>query len=340
MKLAARKSLRIVIEVALLGILVLVFVRVLNFSRLQEYVSLITFQVFAGVIVFQLAILFLHAVQWDLILREAGIGRGLWRTFWARVSGFALTYLTPSITFGGEPMRASLYKDAGMSYQTLYATVALDKYIELITKLPCIAVGFSFLVFLAHPSMALILISGCLFLAFSGFFIFLLVKVFAGGQFMVRFFSRLVSPLERLKPQVATRVTRAIAGFSDNLHAIVRRKRSFYLATLTGCAIAVIEVFQTWYILGVLHYPNLPDSFAIYATVLIQHAMAVLPGNLGSMEAAHLFIFNILGIGSTRSLVYTIILRLGQSTMVLLGIMNILFRRIEVRVRNAGRLPD
>ena len=84
-------------------------------------------------------------------------------------------------------------------------------------------------------------------------------------------------------------------------------------------------------------HQSLPHSFVIYATVLIQHVIAILPGNLGGMEATHLFIFNVLGIGSTRSFVYTIILRIGQLTMVLLGILHILFRRIrKVRARKTA----
>jgi len=45
--------------------------------------------------------------------------------------------------FGGEPVRASLYKSGQMSYKNIYATIALDKYIELAGKIPCILVGFA-----------------------------------------------------------------------------------------------------------------------------------------------------------------------------------------------------
>jgi len=236
-------------------------------------------------------------------------------------------------------VRASLYKDAGMSYQNIYATVVLDKYIELLTKLPCIAAGFSFLIFLAHPGIALILVAGILLLAFSGFFIFIMVKLFAREKFIVKVFARLLLPLERLNPPIFAKVIQVIAEFSTSLNAIIRRKRTFYLAVLTGVAITLIEVFQTYYILGVLNHWNLMHSFVIYATVLIQHVVSILPGNLGGMEATHLFIFNVLDIGSTRSLVYTIILRLGQLTMVLLGVSNLLVRHVEkIRVRGDSRL--
>ena len=100
------------------------------------------------------------------------------------------------------------------------------------------------------------------------------------------------------------------------------------LAMLTGIVIAVIEVFQTFYILGVLGHHSLPHSFVIYASVLIQHVIAILPepGRHGGDASFHL---HHPGHWSTRSFVYTIILRIGQLTMVLLGILHILVRRIR-----------
>ncbi|MFI5368406.1 MAG: hypothetical protein ACHQ1F_05260, partial [Spirochaetia bacterium] len=64
MKLPLTRPLRVAIEIVLLSLLALLFVRVLDLRRLQEYFSLITAQVIAGVLAFQLSILLLHTVQW------------------------------------------------------------------------------------------------------------------------------------------------------------------------------------------------------------------------------------------------------------------------------------
>ncbi len=98
---------------------------------------------------------------------------------------------------------------------------------------------------------------------------------------------------------------------------------------LAGVAVAVVEVLQTYYILLVLGHPSLPNSFVIFATVVVQGLIGLLPGNIGGMEGTHLFIFNLLRIGSDPSLVYTLILRIGQMTMVLLGLLNIFAWRVD-----------
>jgi uncharacterized protein (TIRG00374 family) len=341
MKAHAKKTLRVVIEIVLLVGLALLFLRVLDFKHLGDYFSLLTLPVFGGLVLFQLSILVLHAVQWDLLLREAGIGRGLWKTFWSRTSGFALTYLTPSFLFGGEPVRAKMYKDAGMGYDKLSATIVLDKYIELSTKIPCILVGFAFLIMLARPRLAVILFTAAVLGVIIGFLVVLLAKMFTDDQLSLRLVRRLLRPLARFNPRLFDKVINAVSGFGASLHLIIRKKKVFYLALLIGLAITLIEVFQTFYILGVLHQSSLPDSFVIYATVLIQHIISILPANLGGMEATHLFIFNVLGLGSTQSFVYTVILRAGQLFMVALGVMNILVRRVgRARLGRLGRLEN
>ena len=338
MKVRLSRPVKIAIELALLALLVFLFLKVLDYRRFRTYIELITPQVIGGILGFQLAILLVQTFQWSLILREAGIYRGFWWTFWSRISGFALTYLTPSMYFGGEPVRASLYKWGTMSYQKVYATIALDKYIELGAKIPCIVAGFSLLVYFAHTGTVLVFVAGTILLAFIGVFLLLIVKLFTSRTFIVAFFKMALRPLARINPRLAVKILRSLREFETVVHEIIGRRKIFYLAMLAGVLVAVVEVFQTWYILTVLGHPSLPNSLVIYSTVVVQGLIGLLPGNIGGMEGTHLFIFNLLRIGSSPSLVYTIILRIGQMTMVLLGLLNIFAWRVDrVRIRGADR---
>ena len=280
----------------------LLFVRILDREEVLGHLQRITVRTVAGVLAFQLLIQALATFQWALVLREAGIFRGAWRAFAARIAGFAVTYLTPSMYFGGEPVRASVYKAASMSYRRLYATIVLDKYIELSTKFPCIIAGFAVLVVLIHPSIVLVSVVGAVLAFFLGFFVLLVARLFNRPDLVARLTRRLARPVARLNRRLAVKMIVVMKEFARDVAGIMAHRRVFYLAMLTGVTVSAVEVLQTFFILGEIDpswqaVERLVRSFAIFATVFIQALVGLLPGNLGGMEGTHLVIFNVLGIG-------------------------------------------
>src|SRR5271157_2707335 len=130
MKARISRPLKIIIEVAVLAGIVVLFIALLDPEKLRGYLQRVTPDSILGLMVFQLAIHFVGMLQWMVLLRESGIRKSAWHVFWARLSGCAFTSLTPSAYFGGEPVRAAILKDDSMSYQRIFATIAVDKYIE------------------------------------------------------------------------------------------------------------------------------------------------------------------------------------------------------------------
>ena len=122
MKRRISRPLRILIEIALLGALVALFVIVLDPKELRGYLQRVTLRSILGLLAFQFGIHIVGMLQWVVLLRHAGIRKSAWHVFWARLSGCAFTSLTPSAYFGGEPLRAALLKDDSMSYQRVFAT--------------------------------------------------------------------------------------------------------------------------------------------------------------------------------------------------------------------------
>ena len=156
---AVSRPLKIVIEILLLAGLVVLFVVLLDPKQLRLYILRITVPSLLGLLVFQVAIHTVGMLQWVVLLRQSGIRVGAWQVFRARLSGCAVTSLTPSAYFGGEPVRAALLKDRDMTYRQVFATIAVDKYIELFTKFPIAVLGFGFLSSCANPGETLVIIS-------------------------------------------------------------------------------------------------------------------------------------------------------------------------------------
>jgi glycosyltransferase 2 family protein len=271
-----------------------------------------------------------------VLLREAGIPKNPWFVFWARLSGCAVTSLTPSAYFGGEPVRAAMLKDDGMTYRQVFATIAVDKYIELFTKMPFAMLGFGCLLFLAHPSQTLVIISSAFVIGFIAFFFFLMVKLFQGGEFIIRLAKLFLRPMTRWRPRLAVKIIRPTRDFTHSIAHIFKTKKAFYLAMSLGLLLTGIELFQYYYVLSVLGIYSVADAAIIFFGHVFLGIFSVIPGNVGSMEGVFLFVFTLLGLGSDRSLIFSMIMRIGMLVMVALGAFNILVSRIAHGVRKGA----
>ncbi len=99
------------------------------------------FLLLAGVV---LATLLLWSLSWWIILRAYGVRVSWWAVWRARMCGFAITYLTPSMYLGGEP--ASVYliarEQQGTSPTTrIVATILVAKLLEGLCLLAFIYLG-------------------------------------------------------------------------------------------------------------------------------------------------------------------------------------------------------
>jgi uncharacterized protein (TIRG00374 family) len=324
-----KRTARLLIELAVFALIAALFIRALDLRRVREIAAFVTPRVLLGVLGFQTGILALGSLCWALILKEAGIYRGAWRTFWARVSGFAVTYVTPSVTLGGIPARAKVYQDDSMETPRLYATIAADTFVEVAGKIPCMTAGFFLLLLGAHPPLALAIASAAVLLLFTAFFVVAMARLLGGKTSITRSAKKLLRLLAAVRPRRAAAILSSLRAFDRSLRNVLRRKRVFLLALGVAALIGFLEVMQTFFILAALGRPGISPSFIIYSSILFQGITGLLPGNLGGMEGTHFFLYSLLGLGVERSLIYTAVLRLGQMSMVAMGMANILAWRLR-----------
>ncbi len=330
---------RVVVEVLLLAGLVVLFVVIIDPKQLREYLLRVTFSSILGLLLFQLGIHVVGTLQWVVLLRESGIRTGAWQVFRARLSGCAVTSLTPSAYFGGEPVRAALLKDPRMSYRQLFATIAVDKYIELFTKFPVAVLGFGFLILRAKPGSTLVVLSSLFVVFFLSIFLVLMVRLFQGGDFIMRVSKRVLRPVTRVRPRLAVKIVRPVRDFTRSVALLITSRRAFYLAMTMGLLLSIVELSQYSYVLAVLGIFSVGDAAIIFFGHVFLGVFSFIPGNVGSMEGVFLFVFTLLGLGSDRSLIFSMIMRIGQLVMVALGVANIVVSRITKGVaKGADRI--
>ncbi len=278
------RTARVVIEVLLIAALVVLFVVILDPKQLRHYLLRITLSSILWLLTFQLAIHVVGTLQWVVLLRQSGIRAGAWQVFRARLSGCAVTSLTPSAYFGGEPVRAALLKGPGMTYRQLFATIAVDKYIELFTKFPVAVLGFGFLILRAHPGRTLVVLSSLFVAFFLLLFLLLMVRLFQGGDFIVRIFKRALRPLTRVRPRLAVKIIHPVRDFTLSVAQIIKSRRAFYLAMSLGLLLSVVELAQYYYVLAVLGIFSVASAAIIFFGHVFLGIFSFIPGNVGSWK--------------------------------------------------------
>ena len=81
--------------------------------------------------------------RWRMILRSQGYLTISWSALCrSKTVGFTLSYLTPAIYFGGEPLRVMILKEEnGVDWETNIASIIIDKALELTINTGIILIG-------------------------------------------------------------------------------------------------------------------------------------------------------------------------------------------------------
>ncbi len=320
-------------ELLVISLLLFLFLKTLNINEFRKYLKILKPQNILVILLFQFSVQLLGSVQWRILMRQAEVERGFFNILKARISGYSVSYLTPSLYIGGEPVRAGMIKDPDTSYNKIYATVTLDKYIELFTKFPAIVTGLSFMIFFFNPKPILIVISAILMLSLIASFFFVMVKLLHDRAFIKRISKKILRPIIKSNPRIAVKIYSFIKAFEREITLIIHEKKYFYLAMTIGLTISMIEVCQTYYILCLMQFPSMINAFIIFGSSLFLAIFTIIPANLGGMEGVNLFIFSLLKMGPERGLTYTIILRLGHLSFVAIGLTMLLISRIQGKQR-------
>lgn len=273
-------------------------------GRVVEQFKLLGLWGFLSLVSIVLLTLSCWTSSWWVILRAYGIRVGWWTTWWARLSGFAITYLTPSMYFGGEP--ASIYLVAreqqgpeNAPATRIVATILVSKLLEGMSLLTFIYLGFYYAVatrLLPLDDMG-VMISGMLL--FAVFFALAVIN-FVGRRLWG---TRLLGWLKRVLPwkralEIAEVKMREVE--EDVFIAFQEHRRATLLALLLTFAATFLmyvrpQIFFLFALRAFFPLSHLSIAYALF--ILLGAFFWITPGGMGVLEAG------MWGIFSTVSLV-------------------------------------
>jgi uncharacterized protein (TIRG00374 family) len=252
----------------------------------------------------------------------------------ARLAGEAVSLATPTMTVGGDPLKAYLLRP-WLPLRQGFASVIADKTTVVAAQVVFLAAGLAGACF-APPAggRLLALMSGLLVIeivAVSGFVLVQASGALGGG-------GRLLGRLgQRMGMGGGERVQRGLGDLDCALAALYRDGRRRLVAStvvhVVAWAAGALEIYLVQSLLGAptsLGVALIIESFASG----VKFASFMVPASLGALEGGYVLLFDAFGLSAAAGLTYVLVRRLREIAWAIVG-----FAALGVSGRATMRTP-
>lgn len=261
------------------------------------------------------------ALAWRACFREAP-PIGFFRLFMVRMAGESLNNTLPSAYMGGEPVKALLLKQHGLSGADGLASVIVAKTAMTVAQILLVLTGLACagLAKQAHESLPA-LITGSIFCAVFG--IGSMVIAYAGqrfglGRLLLGFSERtglLRGAIEAQRPALE-RLDASLRAFYEH------DAKRFWISTALFCCGWSCEVLEVWvfaWLLGLPLAPAVIVAIGALATV-VKAAGFFLPGSLGAQEGGNVLLFVAFGLTQVAAIAFSVLRRFRELVWIAFGL--------------------
>ncbi len=255
-------------------------------------------------------IILLSSLSWRIILKSCGFSPPFRDVLGAKIIGAMVSYLTPSMYIGGEPLRTYIIsKKYKYPMAKIGASVIVDKFLELGAGLFFIYLGsiltlieykLPFQIYLA------LLIVNILFTLGMGLLLISFIfenRVFSKIANFLGRISILSKAMSKIKPYISEIENEIFLSFRQH------RRETFtaFCLNLLAAFLIFLKPAIFFYFLGfIFRFSQLALVFALTHLIL---AFQLTPGALGIYELGAVGIYRIVGIGPDRALAFTLMIR-------------------------------
>lgn len=269
-------------------------------------------------------------VSWWIILRAYGIRLGVGVVTAARLAGYAISYLTPTLYFGGEPVRAMMVTDKTEAPTTrVFATIVVERFLGGLGLLVFVLIGTFYAIF--SPSVDIMSRRGVVAgVAFITFWILVGLIDFAGN---LKWISGAIRLLRFIVPRWRNGLERAATRVSETEDEISFAFRKHWRATLLAFAVQLVATFFAYMRPQVFFYfsaartfgfPQLSLLFTL--NLMLSFLLWITPGGVGTSEAALIGIFTLVGVDKGGAVAFSLVFKVFELILVAAGLWCI-FRR-------------
>jgi len=254
----------------------------------------------------------------------------------ARLADHAISYLTPSNLFGGEPVRAMMTPSTNKRHAL--ATIIVDKTIELVSIISFTIVG----VILTISRVKMPGRMEAVFLVFSlGAAVFLFFLILRQKKGFFTWIIRLLSKI-KIKPRIIQRSEEKIVELDQHISSYYRHHpklffEAYSLYALTF-AIWTVEIHLTLVYMDTAGI-TLLKSFLIITLTTIAALIPTVPGALGINEITNVAVFALLGLSPEKGVSLSLVRRVIALLYAGAGLLCLSCHQFKERKRKKSKLP-
>ncbi len=284
-----------------------------------------------------IAVCGIGSLRWKIIIKSQNHREiSFLKVFKAKLAGFSISYITPSILIGGEPVRAYILKEeSNYGWEKSFASVIIDEAIYFFTLFLFMTIGFLFLA--DHFSLPRSISYGFWIIIGSSTTVLYLFYLRLANQDSNKegFFKFLIKTLrlDRIKyikdrEENIDRTEKIILDFFKN------KKRTFVEAFFLAIAEVILYLVVILIIVFYLNKTiNAFYSISILSILTLANFVPI-PGSLGSFEALLTFVFDLLGLGRSSGFAFSLIFRLINVAIVFVGFLALLYFELRTVANN------
>ncbi|MBP1911302.1 lysylphosphatidylglycerol synthase transmembrane domain-containing protein [Thermococcus stetteri] len=257
------------------------------------------------------------AMRWKVLIDALNMDAPFSKILTALMAGIFVNNATPGARGGGEPVRTYfLAKEIEMPYGPVFATVMMDRILDLIPVVGMLAVATAYVYSLGSRSLAVVLIFlDAVFFGLVAFTLGILLSEKKTKGALRWFFRR----IERFLPAVAEKyrekferiVEVDVPRFQNDFRFLMTHKKAFLLAMIYSTVSWLTVVVRGYYAFLAIGYPvKFADVVVVQMVGMVVGMLSVIPGGAGLIETVNSGTYVLLGIEKEHAVTATILDRL------------------------------
>ncbi|MCD6283709.1 flippase-like domain-containing protein [bacterium] len=285
----------------------------------------------------------LSVYKWKVVLGAFRVKAPFKALLVSRTVGFALSYLTPGIYFGGEPLRAMILKEEiNLDWGYNIASIIIDKTLEATINGVVILIGIIYI--LTHFTLPVWLFKALVFTLFFcvGLLYFFYYKTIHKSGFftsIIRFFN--INKIKELKGIHEN--LRNIEGYLEDFFC--HKKEHLVSAATIGVCAQIINLISFYLIIYFLGARIDIITLISFISLLYAAFFVPIPACLGAQEGSQAIAFSLFNLSVHLGIAFTLISRAIYLMGVVIGLLLLLYfqikiwgRRIFANISNWGKI--